>query len=98
MRPKSSDPDDRALTGPGPPGSTAPAHVVELLVLDRAGHRPAFVLQGLPQGLRPVADPWPHPPEILLGHLAEGAVGLLGRYLVGGVVEHEHRRPEPVFE
>src|SRR6266545_4639089 len=98
MRPKSSDSERASLTSLGPPRSPAPAHVVELLVLRGPGHRSALVLQRLPQGLGPGPDPRPHPPEVLLGHLAEGPVGLIRRDLLCGVIEHEHRRPEPVLE
>src|SRR6266540_4773749 len=98
MRPKSSDSGGVSLTRFGPLCSTAPAHVVELLVLDRPGHRSALLLQRLPKGLRPGPDPRPHPPEVLLGHLAEGPVGLIRRDLLGRVVEDEDRRSEPVLE
>src|SRR6266508_3044683 len=98
MRPKSSDSERASLTSLGPPRSPDPAHVVELLVLRGPGHRSALVLQRLPQGFRPVPDPRPHPPEVLLGHLAEGPVGLIRRDLLSRVVEEEDRRSEPVLE
>src|SRR6266498_1422328 len=98
MRPKASDSKKPSLTSLGSLRSPAPAHVVELLVLCGPGHRSALVLQRLPQGFRPVPDPRPHPPEVLLGHLAEGPVGLIRRDLLGRVVEDEDRRSEPVLE
>src|SRR6266542_3074989 len=98
MRPKFKESDWAALTRPRSPCSPAPANVVELLVFRRPSHRPAFVLQRLPQGIRPLPYPRPHSPEVLLRHLAEGPVGLFRRDLLGRVVEDEDRRAEPVLE
>src|SRR6266542_6887810 len=98
MRPKFKDSDWAAVTRPRSPRSPAPANVVELLIFGRAGHRPALVFQSLLQGLRPLPDSRPHPPEVLLRHLAECPVGLFRRDLLGRVVEDEDCRAEPVLE
>src|SRR5881394_1215403 len=79
-------------------GSAAPADIVELLVLDRPREVAPFVLQPLPQRLRPLPDPRPHPPEVLLCHLTEAAVGLGRGDLLGGVLQDEHRGGEAVLD
>src|SRR5207247_4828876 len=75
-----------------------PPDVVDLLVQGGPRHGSAFVLEPLPQGLGPFPDGRPHPPEVLLRHLGEVAVGLGGRELVRRVLQHEHRGGEPVLD
>src|SRR5439155_20818728 len=72
--------------------------VVDLLVQGGPRHGSAFVLEPLPQGLGPFPDGRPHPPEVLLRHLSEVAVGLGGRELVRRVLQHEHRGGEAVLD
>src|SRR5438105_12458228 len=77
---------------------SASADLVVLVVLHGRRHVSPLVLDAMPEVLGPVLDPRPHPPEVLLGDLTEGSLGLVRGHLLGGVIVAEDPSDESVLE